>query len=62
MLPKLIIAGWPYMNPSSFFRAIHIMTLPGPAAWPYDRRFGVRHSPGKAVHRLRPTGCIEDRL
>ena len=56
MLPKLIIAGWPYMNPSSFFRAIHIMALPGRAAWPYDRRFGARHSMGTAAYRLRPVG------
>jgi hypothetical protein len=56
MLPKLIIAGWPYMNPSSFFRAIHIMALPGRAAWPYDRRFGARHSMGPAAYRLRPVG------
>jgi len=56
MLPKRIIAGRPYMNPSSFFRAIHIMALPARAVWPYDRRFGARHSMGRAAHRLRPTG------
>jgi hypothetical protein len=57
MLPKRIIARLPYMNPSSFFRAIHIMALPDHTAWPNDRRFGVRHSPGKAAHRLRTPSC-----
>jgi hypothetical protein len=57
MLPKRIFAGRPYMNPSSFFRAIHIRALPGRSAWPYDRRFGSRHSKGTAAYRLRPTGC-----
>src|SRR5262245_36164819 len=56
MLPKRIIAGRPYMNSSSFFRAIHIMALPGRAAWSYDHRFGARHSMGKAAYRLRPIG------
>ena len=45
------------MIPSSFLRATHIMALPGRAAWPYDRRFGARHSMGTAAYRLRPTSC-----
>ena len=58
MLPKrLIKAARPYKNASPFLRAIHIMALPGHTAWPYDRRFGARHSRGTAAYRLRPTGC-----
>ena len=58
MLPKrLIMAARPHMNASPFLRAIHIMTLPGHAAWPYDRRFGARHSLRHVAYRRRPTGC-----
>ena len=45
------------MNASPFLREIHIRALPGHAAWPYDRRFGARHSMGEVAYRLRPASC-----
>jgi hypothetical protein len=49
--------GSPYLNASSFLRAIHIVALPGQAVRPYDRRPGERHSLRTEADRLLPRGC-----
>ena len=57
MLPKRIIAVRPYLDASSFLRAIHIIALPRNSVGPYDRRHSKRHTMGIEARRLQPTGC-----